>query len=308
MCLLVARSIVQMAVEHSHALDVSCTSQDATVRIAHVLAVSRFSTMPSFKVYIAAFCLLLVKAQGQLILAGGRGNVKLELYRSDRTTLISPMVDDMVIDIAKTPKLNIKGSGKSRFQNRRVSSMSFFIDDRPVNTESTIPAWMLGDLDNAWSPTVGVYKIRAVGHRRKEGKGLKVLESSVRVIVIDTRIKTPTLAPLKASAPRPVANPIAAPVVAPAAAPVVAPSTAPTVAPVMVAPVVAPVMVAPVAAPVAAPVIAPAIAPVVAVVVPTKLPVAKTKAPTERPTKAPTRRPTSSPIKCVKKCKDGRTI
>jgi hypothetical protein len=258
--------------------------------------------MTLLKTCIAVICLLLVKVQGQLILAGGRGKVQLELYQADRATLIGPMVDGMVIDLAKTPKLNIKGSGKSNFQNRRFSSMSFFIDGKLVRTDSTVPSWMLGDPDSAWTPTVGIHTIKAVGYRGNEGKGTKMLESLVSVKVIDSRTKTPTLAPLKASAPSLVAAPIAAPVVAPVAASVVAPATAPTVAPVMAAPVVAPVMVAPVAAPVAAPVTAPAIAPVVTVIVPTKLPVAKTKAPTERPTKAPTRRPTSSPTAAPTPC------
>jgi hypothetical protein len=60
---------------------------------------------------------------GQLILAGGRAKLKLELYHADRITLIGPIVDAMVIDLAKTPKLNIKGSGKSSLQNRRCRSL-----------------------------------------------------------------------------------------------------------------------------------------------------------------------------------------
>jgi hypothetical protein len=69
--------------------------------------------MPSIKVCIAAVSILLVRVQGQLILASGRGKVKLELYKADRTTLIGPMVAEMVIDLAKAPKLNIKGSSRA---------------------------------------------------------------------------------------------------------------------------------------------------------------------------------------------------
>jgi hypothetical protein len=224
---------------------------------------------------------MLVKVQGQLILAGGRGKVKLELYNADRTTLIGPMVDDMVIDLAKTPKLNIKGSGKSRFQNRRFSSMSFFVDGKMVRTDSTVPSWMLGDPDSAWTPTVGVHTIKAAGYRFNEGKGDIMLESSVRVIMIDTRTKTPTKAP----AAGPVAAPIAAPVVtaaAPAAAPI-APGAAP-----IVAPKASPVVASPIVSLVAAPTI---------------VAIAKTKAPTKGPTtKAPTRRPTSSPTAAPTPC------
>jgi hypothetical protein len=60
----------------------------------------RSSIMLSLKMCIAGFILMLVKAKGQLILADGRGKVKLELYQADRTTLIGPMVDDMIIDLA----------------------------------------------------------------------------------------------------------------------------------------------------------------------------------------------------------------
>jgi hypothetical protein len=52
----------------------------------------RSSIMLSLKMCIAGFILMLVKDKGQLILAGGRGKVKLELYQADRTTLIGPMV------------------------------------------------------------------------------------------------------------------------------------------------------------------------------------------------------------------------
>jgi hypothetical protein len=230
--------------------------------------------MPSLGIFIAAALLLLVKAKGQLILAGERGKVKLELYNADRTTLIGPMVDGMVIDIATTPKLNIKGSSASSIQKLRLSSMSFFVDDKPVNTECVVPAWMLGDLDNAWTPTVGLHKITAVGHRRKEGKGLKMLESSVRVIVVDTRTKLPTLAPAKP----PAASPFAAPIAAPVAPPVVAPIIPPTKLPV-----------AKTKGPTKGP---------------TKTP---TKGPTKAPTKgytskAPTRRPTSAPTAAPTPC------
>jgi hypothetical protein len=92
-----------------------------------------------------------INVHGQLILAGGRGKVKLELYNADRTKLIGSMVNDMVIDLAKTPMLNIKGSGQSSFQNRRFSSMSFYADDKPVHTDNTVPSWM-GDPDSAWTP------------------------------------------------------------------------------------------------------------------------------------------------------------
>jgi hypothetical protein len=259
--------------------------------------------MPSYITCIAAFYLLLVKAQGQLILAGGRGKVKLELYNADRTTLIGPIVDDMVIDLAKTPKLNIKGSGKSSFQNRRFSSMSFFIDGKLLRTDNAVPSWMLGDTESAWTPTVGVHTITAIGYRRNGGKGTKMLESSVRVKVIDSRTKTPTKAPVKAPAPRPLMAPATSPAVAPMASPVVA---SPMVSPVF-GPAVAPVVI-PMASPVKAPIPAPVsanvpVAPVAApVFIPTKLPVSIAKAPTDGPTKAPTRRPTRSPTAAPTPC------
>jgi hypothetical protein len=275
-----------------------CLKTGKAVRLINLIQLLQLSIMPSYITSIAAFCLLLVRVQGQLILAGGRGKVKLELYQADRTTLIGPMVNDMVIDLAKTPKVNIKGSGKSSFQNRRFSSMSFFIDGKLVRTDNTIPSWML---DDAWIPTVGMHTIKAVGYRRNNGKGTKMLESSVRVNVIDTRTKAPTKAPVKALAPSPVAAPIAAPVVSPAT-PVATPLAAPIMAPVA-APMVAPMVAPPMVAPVVAPVIAPVIAPVVAT---TKLPVARTKAPTKapsnRPTKAPTRRPTPAPTAAPTPC------
>jgi hypothetical protein len=65
--------------------------------------------------------------------------------------------------------------------------MSFYVNDKLVRTDSTIPSWILGDPDSAWTPTVGIHTIKAIGHRGNEGRGTKMLESSVSVKVIDTR-------------------------------------------------------------------------------------------------------------------------
>jgi hypothetical protein len=217
--------------------------------------------MHTLKTFIAA-CFLL-KVQGQLILAGGRGPVILELFLADRTTRIGSIVKDMVIDLAKTPALNIKASTKSGLQKRRVSSMSFRIDDTFVRTESAVPAWMLGDPNSAWRPSVGMHTIEVDGYRRNEGKGRKMLHSTFRVIVIDTRTLTPVQAPMKAPMVVPSAAPVAPPVTPPVAAPVKAPTKTP-------------------------------------VLTPSKIP---TRAPTLNPmSRAPTRRPTLAPTAAPTPC------
>jgi hypothetical protein len=76
-------------------------------------------------VFLAGCLLLLVKVQGTIFLAGGRGVVKLALYKEDRTTLIGTMASNMVLDLAKNPRVNIKASAKSALQSLRVSSMAF---------------------------------------------------------------------------------------------------------------------------------------------------------------------------------------
>jgi hypothetical protein len=247
-------------------------------------SISHYLTMPTIKTSIAAWFLLLAKVHGQLILAGGRGPVILELFLADRTTKIGPMVNDMVIDLAKTPALNIKASTKSGLQKLRVSSMSFRVDDKLIRTDSTVPSWMLGDPNSAWRPSVGVHTIEVNGYRRNEGKGRKMLHSTFRVIVIDTRTMAPVQAPVKAPEVTPIVAPVAAPVVAPVTAPVPTPAAAPVAAPAN------PPSKTPVKAPTKTPVL----------VAPSKI---LTRAPLQNPvTKAPTRRPTVAPTSAPTPC------
>jgi hypothetical protein len=148
---------------------------------------------------ILAICLFLLvdKVKGQLLLAGGRGKVKLELYRADRTTLVARMVDNMVIDLAKTPSVNVKASAVSRLQSMRVSSVSFYLDDELVETDNDAPYWMLSSDKLAWRPTVGVYVVSAKAYHRNGRNGRKMLQETIRVVVIDSSTNAPVLAPAK---------------------------------------------------------------------------------------------------------------
>jgi hypothetical protein len=252
---------------------------------------------------IAILLFLIAHAHGQVLLAGGRGKALL-----DRTTRIGPLVNNMVIDLAKTPSLNVKASAKC-LKKSRVSSISFFLDGSFLGTDSTAPYWMMRDKGSAWNPTTGNHTIYAKAYHRNDANGRKMLKTTTSVIVVDTRTKTPMAAPVTAPIPPPpISAPMMAPMAVPMAAPVVAPvvvsapATVPVSAPVL-APASVPVLVtapaapAPASIPLSAPVSAPMATQVQA---PTMVPNAPTKPPTLAPSIAPTKAPlapTNAPIR-----------
>jgi hypothetical protein len=269
-------------------------------------------TLPS---RIAGVFMLCVHSHGRLFLAGGSGKTVLALYKADRTTLIGPLINNMVIDLAKTLSVNIKVSAKCLqkasakcLQKLRISSVAFSLDDKLLATDSTAPYWMFGDKDGSWTPTVGNHTIKAEAYRRNNGKGRKILARTTSGMAMDSRTKSPMdAAPSKAPVATPVKAPLAlAPVAAPMVAPAVAPMVAPVAAPTLVlAPVAIPVM-SPVAPSVMSPVTAPVTAPIVATApaaahVPATSPIQTTAPATapvlaKAPTKAPTKIPTKAPI------------
>jgi hypothetical protein len=233
--------------------------------------------MQTFQTALVGLLFLLAKVQGRpTFLAGSK--VQLELYKSDRTTFIGPVINDMVIDLAKTPQINIKASVKSRLTRWRISSLSFYLDSSLVRTDNSASSWLLVDPGSAWTPSIGVHTIGTKAYGRKDAKGRKMLETSVQVVVIDSNKTAPTAA----------AAPVKSPVVA-APVPIAAPATGPMVAP--MAPLNSPVRAAPTMT--APAFMAPATSPVVALVS-TKFP---TRQPTHPPTKTPTRRPTTAPTR-----------
>jgi Leucine-rich repeat (LRR) protein len=237
-------------------------------------------------VRLAGTLLLSMGVQARLHLTGGHTRILLDLYQADRTTLIGPMLNDMVVDVAKTPAVNVKASTQSLFQKLLVSSVSFYVDDKLMATDNDAPYWMMNDLNNAWRPVPGNRTLTARAFRRNQGKGRQVATTSVQLVVVDSNAKAPS-----------------APLAAPALVPPTAPDR-PTVpdqpttrnAPMATAPVptVFPPAVAPVSTPSGAtrtPNRAPMTIPSKA---PTKLP---SKAPGNTPLKAPTRQPAKAPTK-----------
>jgi hypothetical protein len=100
------------------------------------------------------------RAHAQLFLAAGRGHAILELFSADnRATAIGPLVDNMSIDLAKTPQVDIKASAKTGLQSFRVKSMKFSVDNKLVYTDSATPFWMYKGSIGGWTPTVGVHSI-----------------------------------------------------------------------------------------------------------------------------------------------------
>jgi hypothetical protein len=214
--------------------------------------------------------------------------------------------------------------------------MAFYLNGKLVAIDGTSPFWMLSDLGNAWSPAVGNHTIQVKGYRRRNGKGRLMLQTSLRLAVIDSSAQAPVRAPVLAPAMVPVIAPLVAPmatpVSAPARDPLVTPAATPVIPPV-VAPATAPAFLpppapaflpppAPAFLPPPAPVVfpppapaflpppAPAFIPAPAVApaaggpgtVPTKVPAKEptkvpTKAPSKMPTKVPTKRPTTIPTK-----------
>jgi hypothetical protein len=246
---------------------------------------------------LAGLFMLLVQSNGQVFLAVDHGKVRLELYIADRTTLIAPLVNNMVIDLANTPSVNIKASVR-RLQSLRVSSMSFIVDDEVISNDNDSPYWMFGDKDGGWTPTVGNHTVAVKAYRRNYGKGRKILETTMNVVVIDSRAKSPVAAPINAPFPAPVAVPMLVPVSAPMMAPVSALMTVPVSAPIavpMMVPAKGPASM-PASTPVSVPMAAP-LAPMGAPArVPTMMPKAVTRPPTRSPTKSPSKAPTKAPI------------
>jgi hypothetical protein len=251
--------------------------------------------------------LLLVHSHGQLFLAGGRGKAILELYKADRTTLIGPLVNKLVIDLANASSINIKASAKC-LQTLRISSVSFFVDGKLVRTDNNAPYWMIGDTNGAWTPAVGRHTIYAKAYRRNDAKGRLMLRTLTNVIVIDSRTKSPVAAAAPVKAPV-AAVPTIAPVTVPSFAPNKVPSFAPNKVPMLATIPMATILPVPTRTPVATAVpLAPTKTPLRAATTmapksssskpptrsPTKIP---TRVPTKRPTRLPTTRtPTEAPI------------
>jgi hypothetical protein len=246
--------------------------------------------------HIAGLLLLSIGVQARFHLAGGRAKILLELYQADRTTLIGPILNNMVVDVAKTPGVNVKASTKSLLQKLLVSSISFYVDDTLLATDNDAPFWMMNDLNNAWRPVPGNRTLTVRAFRRNQAKGRQVLDISVQFVVVDSSAKAPA---------------------APFAATALAPPTAPN--PTARNPPVATDSVPPVLAPVAAPVAAPVSAPSGATRTPNRSPMtilskAPTKlpskasvntplqVPTRQPAKAPTKAPTNQPIPAPTPC------
>jgi hypothetical protein len=227
----------------------------------------RFSIMPSLGTVMTmmSWCLLiLVHAK----VVSGSEKFILELYSADRTTLLGPMLNDMIIDVSATPRLNIKASGPSTGLFGAVASVSLFIDNQLIKVDNANPAWLSRLEDVAWTPKVGSHTVTAQAHRRMHGQGRVMQQTSVRLTVLESQAPTST----------PLAAPHGGPILPPNIAPLATPTKKPTVAPI-VTPVVAPASIPMASAPIMAPVLVPQLAP-----------------PTNRPTKHPTRLPTKIPI------------
>jgi hypothetical protein len=294
-----------------------------------------YRTMRMLQTSLIVLLLLLIKVQGQLV--GGRGKIILEAYTADRTKLLGAIINDMVIDLASTPSINIKATAKFASPLARASSMSFYVDQVFVRTDSTIPSWMAGSKEMAWSPTVGTHKVRLTVHRRKRGNGRPVLDMVVQIVVINSSTMAPVVAPANAQpsakANAPVSSPTSAPMLQPLTipTPVIPPSSAPRATPPVSvtavyvpthppamtgvstnAPIWQPFTRRPTAAPVSnspssrSPSAPMASAPVFAAPVtrpPTLQPrTVPTRNPTRKPTKVPTRRPTKAPSPAPTPC------
>jgi hypothetical protein len=211
-----------------------------------------------------------------------------ELFQADRTTRIGPLVNNLVVDLAKTPSLSIKASTTTFLQLLFFSSVQFYVDGKVLTTDNRQPYW-----SSEWKPTVGKYKIEVKAYRFNSGNGRVVLSNTVSVTVVNSNTKAPAVAPRAAPVTAPVVAPTATTPSSPAAAPI-APMTmpsAPVVAAAPKAPVVAPAaptVQGPVVAPAAAPTVpAPAVAPTVpAPAAPPTVP-APAVAPTVQPPVAP---------------------
>jgi hypothetical protein len=171
--------------------------------------------------------LFMCNAHGQIFLSGGRGKASIELYNADRTTLIGPLKNNIIIDLATTPSVNIKASAKC-LKKFRISSMTFSLDNEIIGTVNTSPYWMIVDKNGAWTPTVGNRTITAKAYHQNDANGRLMLQTTTSVMVMDSRTKSPFAAPVNAPVPAPIAAPMSTPVTLPmvAPAPILAPSNA----------------------------------------------------------------------------------
>jgi Leucine rich repeat N-terminal domain len=107
-----------------------------------------------------------------------------------------------------------------------MGSMSFVVDDKLTEADNDASYWLISDKDRAWTPTLGSHTVTVRGYRRRRARGQKILESSVRVTIADSRSKAPVANP----GPAPAIAPLT-PGTAPATAPVPARTTAPAKSP-----------------------------------------------------------------------------
>jgi hypothetical protein len=256
--------------------------------------------------------------------------MNVELYQADRKTRIGPLVNNLIIDLAKTPSLSIKASTTTFFQFLFVSSVQFSVDAKLLSTDNRRQFW-----SSEWKPTVGKYKIDVQAYRFNNGNGRAALSNTVTVTVVNSNTRAPAIAPRAApvqpAAPVVVPAPATTPAspgaaapsapVAPPSAPVApkapaAPAAAPTgPGPVAAAPAAAPTVPGPVApapsvpAP-AAPTVQPPVAAPAAPSVPVRPPVAPSvpvqpplapaaPVPPPKAPAAPTKAPVSAPTPCV---------
>jgi hypothetical protein len=128
---------------------------------------------------------LFVHVHGQFLLSGIHGRIALELYQAVRTTLVTPIVDNMVIDVAQTPSVNIKVAATADHLDLSLSEFSFFVNGELFHVDYSNPAWMVGD--GAWYPAVGTHTIQVRCNYNDKGMKELLFETKFRVIVMSSR-------------------------------------------------------------------------------------------------------------------------
>src|SRR5688500_8855003 len=108
---------------------------------------------------------------------------ELALVNADTNEVIGDLADGTVIDLAATPRVNIR----ALTVGAQVGSVKFVYDNQDFRTESSSPYAFAGDTGgvfNAWSPAVGEHRVTATPFSLAGGSGITGVAMTANFTVI----------------------------------------------------------------------------------------------------------------------------
>jgi hypothetical protein len=117
------------------------------------------------------------------------------LVNADSDTDIAPFVNDTVIDLTTTPRVNVRAN-----VDTLIGSVQFMLNNQIVRVENGAPYALWANSGNdyfAWTPPVGSHVMTATVYSERNAQGDIGAVSSVAFVVKEgTASKAPTMAPI----------------------------------------------------------------------------------------------------------------